>query len=158
MQRRRVPREVERPEWVQALPSRLRADGGLRAPREGSARPQAFPRRPGKQPAVAQGGRRDAARRRQADRSVERRLPAHRPLDPPGHALRQAHRPDRRVDRSLAEGAVDEAGRRAAARRPRPLHRRLGRRRHPRRGLRGQRQEHGRHRRGRASEGVRNAG
>ena len=111
LQRRRLPRQGERPERLPAQPARLRAGPRLRDPGEGRAGPPALPGRPRPEPAACSRrppGCPTAAASGSSPSSSEYRLI--RRWIAPGDAGRQGDRPDRRPDRDLP-AAEDHAPR-----------------------------------------------
>ena len=134
LQQRRLPRQGQRPERLQAFAARLRAGRRLRAPGERRSRAAPVSRRSRAQPAAAQSRstpcRTAAGSGMDADSHEYQLL---RPLDSSGHALRQpdrsrrwrgsrCHPAERSMHRDSSQQILSSG----------PLQRRLDRRRHPR--------------------------
>ena len=121
LQRRGLPRQGPRAERLPAVAARLRPRLRLRRHHQRGPRPARLPRRPGVQPAAAQGDRPGAARRRQeAPRGRARTTHARDAGSPPA---RRAPRPTRRSSSgspSRPTSALDDLQRRRSSSRSPP--------------------------------------
>ena len=131
LQRRRLPRQVGRPERLRPLAPRLRPRIRLPDPRQGKPRTSALPGQSRTQPAPHEGDRHHGPRRRQTDGSRFRRIQAGPPLDRLGGPVRFREGSDRRQGHGLPRESDPEPEQRPAVRGARPLFRWFHARRDP---------------------------